>query len=464
MRLQTTFVGASLLVNIGIGVGVFLASGAKINLPTSILLFSYVTFCILFARNLYKSGSSPIQFAVLIYFGYAFVLPGLYQAGSAVYFWPSNVLGYEFELAASLIVFFAAISMILSEYIRPGAGSIYRKKRLELNHKKSSNAALLLSLLSLTYSLFLLWKYGPGLFFVSRGAVGGLIESSFGGGGVGFGLVKTLVQGVAIGALIVSSYLYFNSKDEGSNRKYSIAFLLAVASNFIVNFPLAVPRFYLVAVVFVITFSVFYDGFRKYKALLGCCVPIVMFLIFPLLGRLNRTEEINKELELVSFSEYLAHGDLDGFQSLMNAIYLVSVDGVSFGNGIFSALLFFIPRSLWTSKELPTGQAAAELAGYHFTNISMPFPGELYTNFGYLGVLVGMYMFMSFVKKMDSYYNERSGGVEKAMLCIALAAYMPILFRGSILSTIQGFLCSLFAILIWSLLRKFVFPGLKNGR
>jgi hypothetical protein len=82
--------------------------------------------------------------------------------------------------------------------------------------------------------------------------------------------------------------------------------------------------------------------------------------------------------------------DFDGFQQWVNTVLYVERNGNELGATILSALLFFVPRSMWADKEIPASITVAEFRRYSFTNLSLPISAELYLNFGIIGVVLAM--------------------------------------------------------------------------
>lgn len=80
--------------------------------------------------------------------------------------------------------------------------------------------------------------------------------------------------------------------------------------------------------------------------------------------------------------------DFDGFQQTINSIAYVHDHGYSLGRYTISAVLFFVPRSMWSWKATPSAIDVAANRGYWFTNLSMPVHSEMYLEFGVVGVVV----------------------------------------------------------------------------
>ena len=135
---------------------------------------------------------------------------------------------------------------------------------------------------------------------------------------------------------------------------------------------------------------------------------------------------------------------------------------------------FYVPRSFWHGKQEATGSMAAEAAGYTFTRISMPLPGELYSDGGFLAVTLGMFFWGYLVQRLDRTF--RGFGLWHArmrpihsMLAILLTAFMPILMRGSLLSVVPGVMISTGIVMLWyylstSRLRSASRQGTRNSQ
>lgn len=260
-----------------------------------------------------------------------------------------------------------------------------------------------------------------------------------------FGLVKTLAQGFAISCLAMSLYIFFQGMVRG--RMIWLAIVFSIVSNVIANFPLAIARYYLAALFLILLLTAFKDAFSKFRRLVYVAVPALLYLVFPTLGKFNRHTTLEFKVSDISFSEYLTHADLDGFQSVMNVVLLVQEQGFSLGSRMLSWVFFFVPRSMWSGKQNPTGSDAAQNAGYFFHNISMPLPGELYADGGVPLVFIGMLLIGWLARRLDFfvvYPNQRTYLI--SIIGVIFAAFSPILFRGSLLAIIAAFISACFLV------------------
>ena len=77
--------------------------------------------------------------------------------------------------------------------------------------------------------------------------------------------------------------------------------------------------------------------------------------------------------------------------------------GISWGNQLLGAILFFVPRSIWPSKPLGTGHTAiVALDQHYFSNVSAPLIAEGYVNFGIVGVVLFALAAGWIFRKLDS--------------------------------------------------------------
>ena len=71
-------------------------------------------------------------------------------------------------------------------------------------------------------------------------------------------------------------------------------------------------------------------------------------------------------------------------------------------------MLFFVPRNYWLDKPVGSGYEMANHLNYTFNNISMPFLGEGYVNFGVFGVTIFAMMLGVFMGLVDKFFSYSS--------------------------------------------------------
>ena len=156
-----------------------------------------------------------------------------------------------------------------------------------------------------------------------------------------------------------------------------------------------------------------------------------LLVIFPFLGVFRRWEgELEYEYSLDFF-------DSLGFDASQEMMIVMKMNIVTWGNQLLGALLFFIPRSMWPSKPIGSGAFMASFQENTFGNISMPFWGEGFINFGYIGIFL-FTVFLSWIcSKLDYFYwaNQNKKMSITPYYLILLGAIVFIL-RGDLLSSI----------------------------
>jgi hypothetical protein len=136
--------------------------------------------------------------------------------------------------------------------------------------------------------------------------------------------------------------------------------------------------------------------------------------------------------------DFMTSGDFDGFQSTINVVAMHDERGGKGGVNLASAILFFVPRTLWPGKSPGTGGEAAIYEGYPMYNISSPLPSEFYIDFGILGVFVLSLFFGLFVRLCDDYFLhfKKTLDLTGQVLVASIAGYLFIILRGSLVGTL----------------------------
>ena len=168
-----------------------------------------------------------------------------------------------------------------------------------------------------------------------------------------------------------------------------------------------------------------------------------MILFFPLMSALthidNTFQEILETPKLVldkfneqGFFDTFNTLNYDAFANLMATVDYVSKNDFSFGYQLLSAFLFFIPRSIWPSKPIYTGELVGNYLmddyGFKFNNLSNPMVSEGYINFGLFGVFL-MAIFLAFVIARQLRWLYSSDTL-KSIISFYFAIHMIFLLRG----------------------------------
>lgn len=142
--------------------------------------------------------------------------------------------------------------------------------------------------------------------------------------------------------------------------------------------------------------------------------------------------------------------DYDSYQVMLQTIRYVREHGIVWGKNILSAVLCIIPRSIWKSKSLPSGQLITEAINAEFTNVSCPLFAEFYLAFGLVGIVIGTILFGNLIKIIE-YGNKKDNYYYRGLYFITIGIIMSYM-RGAMLpvtsfwySWIISFSCAYFA-------------------
>lgn len=155
----------------------------------------------------------------------------------------------------------------------------------------------------------------------------------------------------------------------------------------------------------------------------------------------------------------------DAFANVMATIDYVSNKGLSFGYQLLSGLLFFVPRSIWTSKPYSTGEVIGDYViedyGFVYNNLSNPLVAEGYVNFGILGVILMAFFLGYFMIKFINWLQ--SNDPLKRIMAFYFAVHLLFLLRGDFTNGFSYFIGTLIGVLVIpKLMDKFIKMSLKK--
>lgn len=100
-------------------------------------------------------------------------------------------------------------------------------------------------------------------------------------------------------------------------------------------------------------------------------------------------------------------GDYDAYSIITRTLKLVISHGSTFGSQLIGALLFFVPRSVWPSKPVGSGNYVCSTQGQAFLNVSSPLPAEGIINFGFTGLII-FSIFAALISRTFDYWFVES--------------------------------------------------------
>ncbi|QGQ94373.1 hypothetical protein EHS13_05355 [Paenibacillus psychroresistens] len=158
-----------------------------------------------------------------------------------------------------------------------------------------------------------------------------------------------------------------------------------------------------------------------------------LFVIFPFLNffRYGLTSIQLPSLNELMFSQ-LTELHFDAYSNIIATFKYCEVYGFSFGYQMLGVLLFFVPRDIWPSKPLSSGEVVGNylstMRSYEFTNISNPIISEFYINFGIIGVVIGGLLIVYMINKLEIKM------VAERYSYALFSGYLFIIYRGDLMS------------------------------
>jgi hypothetical protein len=367
---------------------VFLISlvGLRSNLIFISIQILIILLCILFINE--RPGLNLSN----SFYGFTMIFLGLFPIAEyklGIIYWGGKSISDFTYIEASFYVLLSIIFFRLGYEIKIKSKTIYNSN-IYLNHKIFTKMLSWLSLKTFLFltipCLYILAAYNYDFIALQFRGMGEEIETVF---IFEFFFIKPLIFNIIFFFLIVH-------KSSGLKNKIILLFFFIVLI-FFVN-PLSIPRFLafslFVPLVFVLSKYYLKTNFAYLNV-----VFFGMIFIFPLLDifrwfKLDDNFDSSKNMNL----DYFFAGHFDAFQNFARTIDL---NMHTYGYQLMGALFFFIPRSIWNTKPVGSGFILADEANLSFNNISMPLVSELYLDFSFFGILLGMLILGLFYRYLD---------------------------------------------------------------
>ena len=186
-------------------------------------------------------------------------------------------------------------------------------------------------------------------------------------------------------------------------------FIIAILTLLIGYPPTGIPRF-LVAVIYGGFFLIISHSFKKCFKLI---FTSLFLFVFPLLDvfRNGTVDDAIMEMGNVlrnlfswNYFDIFYLGHYDAYTILCDIYNYVSIEGITWGRQLLGVVLFFVPRALWGDKPTGTGNFIANQLNYPFDNVSCALPGEVYINFGIIGIVFVAYFVGYLLSYIDNFF------------------------------------------------------------
>jgi len=306
------------------------------------------------------------------------------------------------------------------------------------------------------FTLFVLLVFGPNLFSITTLRQANLEISAQ---SVGLILSKFVYN---IPLFLVYYLLLEPSVTKGRRKWWFLFFALVIVLLF--KNPFTEKRNAL-GPIYLSFFFIFFK--EKFKGNLGYLTILLFSLavLFPLTTAITHTKIILSE---VSFTSILFNMDLkehfyqlhyDAWSQVMASIKYVEIYGSTFGYQLLGALFFFVPRSIWPTKPVGSGHFIVEKLlsvkySLNFPNVSCPFLGEGYINFGVLGVFL-FTLILAFLSIICDLYESKKDF--RLVFSIYTSFHMFFMLRGDLMSSFAYLIATLVAIyFLPNILEKYI--------
>ena len=381
-----------------------------------------------------KSFSLNKTFCMFFYFFFS-LAPAVQYKNKAVFFF-ENVLTNEIYIKTGLLLLVILIVYIVFYHLV--FSYLIRKKRfatiIQLNFKANSYSAIVLSYIMALFSLIAvvyLMKWDLSLLIYRPFAYDLKNNTNLGLIGYSLLLIFRLIP-----FFILLNYKLVTKK----NDKHTYFFLFIVL---LICFPSSLSRGIL-AIIYIPVLILFFPFLKK-----GInYVLLFMFgvlVLFPILNNFRYLKEGIFKINFESFNS--AH-----FDAFQNMALLIDENIITGGRQLLGSLFFFIQESQWPNRPNGSGHLLGETIGYSYLNVSMPFFGEGYVNWGYAGVL----LFLIIIVLLNSIWDFTvSKGLNRFPLKSFYLIFLGFEFyvlRGDLYSSTKIFYSFLVAFLVVALL------------
>jgi len=242
------------------------------------------------------------------------------------------------------------------------------------------------------------------------------------------GLLNTLPAAISVAALVLCLLCWRNRSYAGAKAKRILmaTTLVAVTLNIVYNNPLTANRFASFSVLLAGGLALVSVRRQRWRSAFSAGMLLGLAVVYPLANSF-RNERYRDEPRLGLEAYY--SWDFDGFQQTVNAVHYVGVHGHTWGHHLVSALLFWVPRSLWEGKAIPAGNVVAANRGYEFQNLALPFWTEVFVEFTLVGVIVAFFWYGRLSRRLDRTLDRTPADLATA-LTVMFAACQIGLLRG----------------------------------
>lgn len=260
-----------------------------------------------------------------------------------------------------------------------------------------------------------------------------------------FGFLGVQCAATALLAIIAS-----NPKRDMSLAQMLVSWgLLAAASSMLlisIN-PFNSPRFFVLGCWVPVFFSFWGSRLRYWMVYAGLLAGILVVMPLMSISTRGGMNAIGNFQNTNYAQQLLLVKDVDVFDTLVHCVGMVREQGYMLGDNTLAIVLFFVPRSIWIGKPVVGGLIVGEdlLKRYGSagtSNLSFYPAGDLYMDFGLIGVLGGACL-VAFLWGIYSRNMATFSG--RNLATYMLIGSLPIMLRGPLGAVVGFFFCLFWA-------------------
>lgn len=246
------------------------------------------------------------------------------------------------------------------------------------------------------------------------------------------GFVNTVISNFirTVPVYAISYAIYYYKKN---NKLNIIKIIILIVLLMCLNYPVSLSRYWIGTVYIGIALIIFGKYLKNKTFDIG--IIFVFAVIFPIFQvfKWYTLNDLITGTASVNLIEVYNNADFDAYSLFVRTFEYVETFGITYGKQLLTTVLFFIPRAIWPTKSIPTGELVATSQNQLFTNLSAPLQAEGLVNIGYIGIILYAIIVAYLTKKLDIHYWERENDGTRFIdyiypFCIGLFIF---LLRGS---------------------------------
>jgi hypothetical protein len=453
--LSSVFLSFSMAIQLGILLVALLSdSWDMVYLLATAYLFSCAFSFLSMVLDDVRGGVSYMFEFFMLFF---IATPALIQIHSGVFPWfamlqPSHIC--------------AAYGVLALSHLSYQIGSKYQLRSMALRQAKVVSESF--SYQDATF--YSKWAWGLALVATLLAIAAGpsnLLVGRFEREDSGFeGLTEQLLfmcRSLSLLAMVMLIFLVKYINTPNLKRKNIYAILIFIPLFLIINYFPALPRFVLFGLLLALS-TAFIDYFQpRNKAMMAFASIFILFIIFPVIKSLGAGElnwsGITDRADVEIIASYLLRVDFDAFMQIASTLeyYMEDVGPIRYGVNFIGVALFFVPRGIWPSKPIDTGEIISTELGYLYTNVSSPLPVEALMGFGLLGPVIIFFLLARGITNIESYAKAGKTNIPLAPYFFIYSismGFIVIILRGALNGVAPQFATAFLAFLIMMLVKS----------